>query len=129
MGTKVELEHTNDEVEARKIAADHLAEQVLAGKPQDYYSRLKKMESDMQPNTKWTQAYINDLPDSAFFYVGSGGEKRDGRTHPLELRKLPYKNKAGNVDSRHLHNALSRLRSADIPERERRTSTDARVGC
>ncbi len=37
-GAKVELEHTGDWVTARKIALDHLAEDL------DYYKKLKKME-------------------------------------------------------------------------------------
>jgi len=44
MGIKVELEHTKDKRLAKKIAADHLAEQYLKGKKQDYYTRLKQME-------------------------------------------------------------------------------------
>ena len=44
MGIKIELEHTKDKRIAKKIAADHLAEQYLKGKKQDYYTRLKKME-------------------------------------------------------------------------------------
>jgi hypothetical protein len=62
MGIEVELEHTpsagkgiagaadRDLEMALDIATDHLAEQVLAGLPQDYYTRLKGMESDMHPN-------------------------------------------------------------------------------
>ena len=45
IGIKVELEHTKDKRLAKKIAADHLAEQYLKGKKQDYYTRLKKMEA------------------------------------------------------------------------------------
>lgn len=40
MGIKVELEHTNCPLIAERIAMDHLAE------ISDYYTRLKKMESD-----------------------------------------------------------------------------------
>jgi hypothetical protein len=42
MGIKVELEHTPDKLIAEKIARDHLAEFP------DYYSRLKKMESEAE---------------------------------------------------------------------------------
>ena len=38
MGTKVEMEHTNDPVKAKEIAMDHLQED------KEYYSKLKKME-------------------------------------------------------------------------------------
>jgi hypothetical protein len=44
LGSKVELEHTNDPAKAREIARDHLTE------IPDYYSRLKKME-DAAPKT------------------------------------------------------------------------------
>ena len=40
MGIKVEMEHTGDPELAKKIALDHLAEL------EDYYTRLKKMESE-----------------------------------------------------------------------------------
>jgi uncharacterized protein YhfF len=46
MGKKVEMEHTNDPSVAKEIAADHLAEEILKGKKQSYYSKLKKMESE-----------------------------------------------------------------------------------
>ena len=40
MGIKVEMEHTSDKNVAKRISQDHLAE------IKDYYTRLKKMESD-----------------------------------------------------------------------------------
>jgi hypothetical protein len=40
MGIKVEMEHTKNKAVAKRISLDHLAELP------DYYSRLKKMESD-----------------------------------------------------------------------------------
>lgn len=43
-GVRVEMEHTNDPRLAQEIAMDHLAEQVLAGHPQDYYDRLAAIE-------------------------------------------------------------------------------------
>ncbi len=39
-GVRVEMEHTNDEAQAREIAMDHLVEMP------DYYTRLEKMESE-----------------------------------------------------------------------------------
>jgi len=41
-GEKIEMEHTNDLMIARKIAQDHLAE------ISDYYTRLEKMESEAE---------------------------------------------------------------------------------
>ena len=64
----------------------------------------------------WSASYRNALPDSAFFYIGPGGEKdEDGKTEPRALRKLPYRNHTGNIDLPHLRAALSRLSQTDIP--------------
>ena len=57
----------------------------------------------------WSTEYINNLPDSSFLYVESGGKKdSSGKTTPRSLRHLPYKDGEGNVDNRHLRNAISR---------------------
>ena len=40
-GTAIEMEHTNDPTEARKIALDHLKESPK------YYTYLEKMEKEM----------------------------------------------------------------------------------
>lgn len=82
---------------------------------------------------KWSTKYKNDLPDSAFLYVGEGGALRYGErsrgedpkghyTIPKTLRKLPYRDKRGNVSQAHLANAYARLSagSVDIPAAERR---------
>jgi phage head maturation protease len=58
---------------------------------------------------EWDTAYINDLPDSAFACIDSGGEKEDGKTVPRTLRHYPHHNAAGEVDLPHLRNALSRI--------------------
>lgn len=48
-------------------------------------------------------ADINDLPDSAFAYIESGGEKDEsGRTTPRSLRHFPIH------DAEHIRNALAR---------------------
>jgi hypothetical protein len=81
--------------------------------------------SEVEPVTedKWTKAYIDSLPDSAFLYVEDGGEKKDGKTEPLSLRHFPYKDDDGKVDDAHLRDALSRLDddnstlSADVREK------------
>lgn len=66
-------------------------------------------DKSMKEKAKWSTKYINDLPDSAFLYIESGGEKNgDGKTKPRSLRHLPYKNKEGDVDLPHLRNAISR---------------------
>jgi len=59
---------------------------------------------------EWDTAYINNLPDSSFAVIESGGTKDDtGKTMPRSLRHLPYKDKDGKVDLPHLRNALARL--------------------
>jgi len=50
-----------------------------------------------------------ELPDSAFLYVESGGEKKGGVTHPKSLRHLPYRTSTGSIDMGRLRNAASRL--------------------
>lgn len=53
---------------------------------------------------------MNDLPDSSFLWIESGGEKDDeGKTTPRSLRHLPYKDADGKVDIPHLRNALARI--------------------
>ena len=76
---------------------------------------------------EWDAAYRNALPDTAFFYIEPGGEKVDGITTPLSLRKLPYRNASGQPDLPHLRAVLSRLSSADIPEADKaKIRTEAR---
>jgi hypothetical protein len=67
----------------------------------------------LEENSRWSRAYVNSLPDSAFLHVEPGGKKdRIGRSHPLSLRHLPYKNRSGRVDRAHLRAALSRAHQA-----------------
>ena len=51
---------------------------------------------------RWTRAYIDSLPDSAFAVV---------ETTPTgkKVRHLPHHDRSGRVDVPHLRNALSRL--------------------
>lgn len=56
----------------------------------------------------WSTAYVDALPDSAFAYVGPGGEKDD--------RHLPYKDAEGHIDAAHVRNALARLDQTDISD-------------
>ena len=67
--------------------------------------------------TQWTRAFINGLPDSAFLYVETGGQKdSDGKTKPRSLRHFPYKDASGKIDLPHLKNALSRIPQASLPQ-------------
>ena len=66
---------------------------------------------------EWTQAQINDLPDSSFAIIEPGGEKDPaGKTVPRSLRHLPFKGPDGKVDLAHLRNALARLSQSDLSE-------------
>lgn len=57
---------------------------------------------------QWTQAYVDSLPSSSFAFVSGS------------IRKLPYKDKDGNVDLAHVRNALARLdQTQGIPETEK----------
>lgn len=64
----------------------------------------------------WSTAFVNDLPDSAFLYVESGGKKdADGKTEPRSLRHFPYKGDDGKVDLPHLRNAIARIPQSNAP--------------
>jgi len=78
-----------------------------------YYDLLGKTISEITleelEKAKWTTAYVNDLPDSAFLYVENTGKKdEDGKTVPRSARHLPFRDKQGNYDCRHLHAAAAR---------------------
>jgi phage I-like protein len=94
------------------VTFDKLAEV----KVEKQYVEIQLTEQQL---AEWTVAYINDLPDSAFAYIESGGEKdEDGKTVPRALRNLPYRDKDGKVDLPHLRNALSRLPQTDLTPEE-----------
>ncbi len=62
-----------------------------------------------EQRAEWTAAYQNDLPDSSFAYIESGGEKDgDGKTTPRSLRHFPHHDADGGIDLPHLRNALAR---------------------
>ena len=61
----------------------------------------------------WSTAFVNNLPDSAFLFVESGGTKdKDGKTVPRSKRHFPYKDAGGKVDLPHLRNAIARIPQA-----------------
>lgn len=58
----------------------------------------------------WSTAFVNNLPDSCFLFIESGGQKdSDGKTVPRSLRHLPYKGPDGKIDMPHLRNAIARI--------------------
>jgi hypothetical protein len=66
---------------------------------------------------EWDTEYVNDLPNSSFAYIESGGEKDEqGKTTPRSLRHLPFKDKEGNIDQEHLAAALQALGGARTGE-------------
>ena len=72
----------------------------------------RKIFGDIQ-EAVWSAKYVNDLPDSAFFYITPGGKKdASGKTVLRSLRKLPYKDKNGKIDLPHLRNAIARIPQA-----------------
>jgi hypothetical protein len=63
----------------------------------------------------WSTKYVNDLPDSSFALIESGGKKdREGKTVPRSLRHLPYKDKNGKIDIPHLRNAMARCTHTEV---------------
>ncbi len=71
----------------------------------------------LEGRAKWSAAYVNDLPDSAFLYIEPGGEKdEDGKTVPRSLRKLPVKDAEGNYDCPHLANAAARANQVKLSD-------------
>jgi hypothetical protein len=70
---------------------------------------VEKIKTITIEDAVWSTAYVNNLPDSSFFYIESGGEKdEEGKTKPRSLRHLPYKGDDGKVDLPHLRNAIAR---------------------
>jgi hypothetical protein len=94
----------------------------MPGRSMTEYERAisKAIEPHPVAKAEWSTAYVNDLPDSAFFYIEEGGEKDDtGRTKPRSLRKLPYRDRDGSIDLPHLRNVLARLSQTDIAQSDR----------
>ncbi len=66
---------------------------------------------------KWTRAYMDKLPDSAFLAVMTGGKKdSEGKTVPRSKRKFPIRDANGKIDKPHLDNALARIPDSDISD-------------
>jgi len=75
----------------------------------------------------WSTSYVNDLPDSAFAYIESGGEKDDqGKTVPRTLRHFPHHDSSGAPDPAHVRNALARIPQSDLSD-SAKASAEAHV--
>ncbi len=105
-----------EHIEADQDAVDLAIEKLSLG------AALSRDEADLLSRAvlelyaQWTQAYINDLPDSSFAYIAPGGEKdEEGKTTPRSLRYLPHHDAVGALDMPHLRNGLSRVAQTDLP--------------
>ena len=91
-GTKVEMEHTDDEKAAQKIAMDHLTEDP------DYYKKLKTMEAEKCEGScskrmaKGTWEEMNPDPKAA---ATEAGYQRDVKAAGLKV--TPYENRPTHV--------------------------------
>lgn len=65
------------------------------------------MAEDEVELARWTRAFINSLPNSAFAVIEP--DFLSGKTEDKNARHLPYKDKSGKVDLPHLRNALARM--------------------
>jgi hypothetical protein len=87
-------------------------------KEEDLKKLAEKVKAALEAGvseTEWDAEYINNLPDDAFAYIESGGQKDEqGKTTPRSLRHLPYKNAEGNLDADHVRNGLARLDQTEI---------------
>lgn len=80
-------------------------------------TEFRSMTGDFVGNVALTTKQINDLPDSTFAVILSGGTKDEGgKTVPRSLRKLPI------PDADRVRNALARLSQTSITANQRRTA-------
>lgn len=107
---------------AGKVMGTHPTRKQAVAQLQALYANVddaKKKEVEMEGETDkavWSTAQVNDLPDSSFLYIESGGEKDgDGRTTPRSLRHFPYKDADGKIDLPHLRNAIARIPQSNAP--------------
>lgn len=88
------------------------------------FGRKKKQTANARRrhrrNAKWSNAYKNRLPDSAFLLVQPGGSAMIEHGHkvtiPRRLRKFPYRNRDGSVNLPHLRNAIARIPQANLSQ-------------
>ena len=77
---------------------------------EEMYAELSELQNVMkafrEDAAKWTRAYINSLPDSAFVIIEPA--YKNGSTDNKNARHLPYKDKNGKIDPAHLRNAAAR---------------------
>ena len=100
-----------DESGARLLKGIDLLECSVVSMPMNTRATVTAVKADdVEDKATWSTSYINDLPDSAFAAIESGGKKdAEGKTVPRSLRHYPHHDKSGKVDEPHLNAALSRV--------------------
>jgi hypothetical protein len=102
--------------EARNWMQDHNLKYIDADEATGKEASLNQFEDSMMMAV-WTAKEVNDLSDSAFLYIESGGEKdSEDKTIPRDLRHFPYKDSSGNIDLPHLRNAIARIPQSNLPQ-------------
>lgn len=103
---------------AKEYAA-RLTDLPQAKKKPTFLERAKSflgIDSDNDDKATWTTQFVNNLPDSSFLYIETGGDKdSEGKTVPRSKRHFPYKDAAGKVDLPHLRNAIARIPQSNAP--------------
>lgn len=87
-----------------------LEKRVLPGIPLSRIMPLEaavEMAEALRTEAKWTRAYINSLPNSSFAVIEP--DYLNGKTDNKNARHLPYRDKDGRIDLRHLANAMARM--------------------
>ncbi len=68
----------------------------------------------------WSTKFQNDLPDSSFAFIETGGKKdSEGKTTPRSLRHFPYKDANGKPDAAHVRNALARIPQSNLSDADK----------
>jgi hypothetical protein len=94
-------------------AAESPAEDAAEPGEEDTMMGMSELHADEK--AVWSTAYKNNLPDSAFLYIESGGSKdADGKTTPRSLRHFPVKDASGKVDQAHVTDALGRIPQSNV---------------
>lgn len=129
-------EHSHGDQEVYTLKAQHLDEAqwefmelLQAG---GFYGRVALLKNTLRRNEEgpvfevlddytrkyaakgahWTEAYVNNLPDTAFAYIEKGGTVGvDDRTSPRSMRHFPIADHRGTLDRGRVRDALTVLKS------------------
>jgi len=98
-----------DDAGTRLLKSVDLLECSIVAMPMNTRATVTAVKGDEHKAT-WSTSYINNLPDSAFAAIESGGKKdSEGKTTPRSLRHYPHHDASGKLDEPHLNAALSRI--------------------